>query len=847
MDVDIHGGKGARVARLAMARTAQIGKQVGALSLGDGRGAYFMRDELVIDADDHEIIERVVAAGGRIIRENYDPEVPESFREIGLGRAEPADSTELPRSVKVQFDDPPEASDVDLSHVLERSELRTDRVEFSDPRSAALAAFAAPMLAEGRGIWLNEVGVDHTLPLRNPVEQGGNTPLSWGVFTGRFRITDAWQLIETLRIARSTSTPSFVAIVDSGFWYDAPTTPGSPGEQTIADLGVGAPRWNVVNDNGNVPTGPGRKSWHGTKVASAAAAAIGNMMGAAGAGGSVARACYFHDDRSCDSAKLAMIRATQWGIPFVVYAGSFTSVELFFGTSAWNRTFDWAADNGTIMFASAGNDNIRLPDDSVLRPATRTPRVLTVGALNADGSKWKDSNHGSSVRIWAPGVQIPVVPTGDSTGPGGWVVDGTSVAAPIVAGVAAMMRYANRSLTVDQIRDLLVSTGWQGTGGVSTGLDAHAAVWAAMEGRMAEVGAEIGPTLLVPRPDGTFAPPFAHVINRPGDTDEFLIDVPAYSHLTIDLQWYERLSNLTLELRNVDDDAPEVRAAVTRSPGRLEMSATVGSGRYRITVRGSRPTAYLLSGTLRRGTLTSDLFEPNDTFERATRLQVVKPDLAYVSLLGRRGPGTFELTLHTWTGTTTRDVDVFDVWVPEDLGAVSVPVMRVTSDEPVDVTVFSEDRVEITSLPERRDARLVLGPGTTYVRVAGAVHTRYRLFVGTEVNPILFRPFEERHITFIPPWWDDPRPDWIHDIDDLRAIQLDERVLNDRELVFAGVGESVIELLDGDGGVVREAVAVDGRVVIETEGLEVGPYAVRVVSATGSPVALQWEAGFGLR
>ncbi len=838
-----------RLARIAQARSWQAERPVGAMQAEGGRAGTFIADEILVDASDQEAIERALEAGGRIVREVYDPELPDEFREAGLGRDEPLDMTDLPRSVKIRFERPPETADVRLEKYLERTEQRGRRLEFSDPRSQALAAFVAPFAAEGRGVSLNEIGRDDaTLPLRNPTEAGGVVDAgAWPSMSGRFRIAQAWDLIGSLRFARSAGGLPFIAIVDSGFWFDAPTTPGSDGEASIRDLGTGGPRWNTVTDTGAIPSGPGRSNYHGTRVASAAAAAVGNNFGSAGSGGTVARLCYFHDDRSSDSAKTAMIRCAQWGIPFAVYSGGFSApIEFFFDSDSWNRTFDWAADNGVLMVASAGNAGDRLPDDDNYRPASRTPRVLTVGATNDDGTMAGFSNRGPSVQLWAPGVGIPVGPTPTLTG--GGTSNGTSFSAPLTAGVAAMVRFANPALSVDQVRNALVDTGWQGAGEVSKGIDAYAAVWWAMQSRMAESGTEAGETLLSPRADGTFEPYPTTAINRPGDVDTYLLDVATYSRAIFDVQWYRRLGGLTVTLENVDRDAPEPRHTTAVGAGSTVITAELGTGRYRLTIRGSRPTAYVLTGSRRAVTLGPDRFERNDSFDTAQRLRVAASEFTFESMFGPKGPGSFDLTLHTLgAGPGTTDVDFFRFDVPK-LGVINVPKVRITSDEKVDVTLFAADRTEVAKATGKREVKWGLEQGkTVYLRVSGTTHTRYTLWTGLELNPAFF-PEYEQELEIFPPWWDGPRPNWFDELFDRKGVIIDETVLGDGVLVLGSASGGVlpedvrVELLDRTGATIREGEEVAGTRRIDVTGLEPGAFAVRVTTATGAPIAVQFEA-----
>jgi len=534
-----------------------------------------------------------------------------------------------------------------------------------------------------------------------------------------------------------------------------------------------------------------------------------------------------------------MVRCTQWGIPIVVYAGEFSSTEAFFGTSAWDDTFNWAADNGTIMFAAAGNNNRNLPDDAVQRPATRTPRTLTVGATNVDGTKASFSSWGSSVNVWAPGVQIPVGPTPTATG--GTSVSGTSFSTALAAGVAAMVRAVNPGLNVDQVRDLLVNTGWNGTDKVTKGLDAYAAVWAAMEARFSETATEAKLEQLFPDADGAFTALFNNAINRKGDTDTFRLEVKTFSTLTLDLQWYQQLASLRLELEsvNVEGLAPIITA--TKSAESANLTAQVGTGTYRVKVIGTAPTAYLLSGRLTAGVLPPDYLdylEPNDSFERATRLQFVAPGKFGISRYRAvHGPGWLDLTLHTTTApSSTTDQDFFRFDVPNSIGSLQVPKMTITSDEPVEVTLFDSARAKLATWRKTQVSIGLAAGDNGYVKVAGATHTRYRLWVGTELSPPLRRNWEE--VRIFPKWWESGvHADRVIGPEEFRGILIDEPALADGVLHFGEAGlvllpEGVrLELLDSAGELVRQADVTEEAVSISVEGLEPGAYVLRIQSS----------------
>jgi hypothetical protein len=100
----------------------------------------------------------------------------------------------------------------------------------------------------------------------------------------------------------------------------------------------------------------------------------------------------------------------------------------------------YALDHGVVTVASSGNsgaDDVR--GDDGLAPVSfpaEYPGVLGVAALRADGSVAGFSSNNLSVQVAAPGNEVP------AQGRDGryWVVDGTSPACAVAAGVAALIK-----------------------------------------------------------------------------------------------------------------------------------------------------------------------------------------------------------------------------------------------------------------------------------------------------------------------------------------------------------------------------------------------------------------------
>ncbi|MCF6525949.1 S8 family peptidase [Streptomyces sp. JJ36] len=121
-------------------------------------------------------------------------------------------------------------------------------------------------------------------------------------------------------------------------------------------------------------------------------------------------------------------------------------------------------DAGVTVTVSAGNSD----RSACLQSPAREPSVLTVAASTGEDARWSSSNYGDCVDLFAPGYRIVSLGIDSDTDTSIW--SGTSMAAPHVAGAAALYLADHPSATPAQVTEaLLGATTRSELSGIGTG------------------------------------------------------------------------------------------------------------------------------------------------------------------------------------------------------------------------------------------------------------------------------------------------------------------------------------------------------------------------------------------
>jgi len=289
----------------------------------------------------------------------------------------------------------------------------------------------------------------------------------WHYFeaTGGINAPAAWDV--------GTGSGTVIAVLDTGITSHTDLNANVvAGYDMIADTAVsndGNGRDSDPSDPGDWTTGQcgpaSNSSWHGTHVAGTAAAVTNNSSGVAGVAYNarimpvrVLGTCGGYTSDIADGITWASGGAVS-GVPTNSNPAEVINLSLG-GSGACDSTtqnaINGAVGRGTVLVIAAGNSNA---DVSGFNPANCS-NVIAVASTDRNGARSSFSNYGTLIDISGPGSGILSTLNSGTQGPGTASYasyNGTSMAAPHVAGVVALMQ-ARSVKTPAQVETNLKST-----------------------------------------------------------------------------------------------------------------------------------------------------------------------------------------------------------------------------------------------------------------------------------------------------------------------------------------------------------------------------------------------------
>jgi subtilisin family serine protease len=201
-----------------------------------------------------------------------------------------------------------------------------------------------------------------------------------------------------------------------------------------------------VASNDNNPNPPSSSFDHGTHVAGIVSARSNNGVGVASIGFSCKLMCVK------STTTVGQVTNGYDGILYAAVSGA-DVINMSWGGPGTSTTaqniVNYAAGEGCILIAAAGNDDV----NTQFYPAAYN-NVVSVAATTSTNTKASFSNYGSWIDVSAPGNNIYSTTVGNSYGN----KSGTSMASPMVAGLAGLMKSLNPNMPNADLINCLLTT-----------------------------------------------------------------------------------------------------------------------------------------------------------------------------------------------------------------------------------------------------------------------------------------------------------------------------------------------------------------------------------------------------
>lgn len=201
-----------------------------------------------------------------------------------------------------------------------------------------------------------------------------------------------------------------------------------------------------VGSNDNNPNPPNSSFDHGTHVAGIVSARSNNGVGVASIGFSCKLMCVK------STTTVGQVTNGYDGIVYAAVSGAHVINMSWGGPNAsttGQNIVNYAAGEGCILIAAAGNDDV----NTQFYPAAYN-NVVSVAATTSTNTKASFSNYGNWIDVSAPGNNIYSTTVGNSYGN----KSGTSMASPMVAGLAGLMKSLNPNMPNADLINCLLST-----------------------------------------------------------------------------------------------------------------------------------------------------------------------------------------------------------------------------------------------------------------------------------------------------------------------------------------------------------------------------------------------------
>jgi subtilisin family serine protease len=329
----------------------------------------------------------------------------------------------------LQIDDPNSAYGAQLEHI---DELGVYRVAIPDGST----------VEEMIELYSQDPGCDYAEP--NYIGQGGNFVPNDTFFRFQWHLRNRFNpgadiaAVPGWQMTRGSDSV-VVAVLDSGIDSDHPEFQGRI-----------LPGFDFVN----LDADPEDDESHGTRVTGLLGANADNGFSVAG----VDHAARIIPVKVLDQFNFGATFDLAEGLVFAANQGahvasmSLINYPLF--SQTLNDALEYARDAGVILVACAGNGGL---GDADFSGPGASPLTISVGATTSNDERASFSETGSALDVVAPGLATATVGYNTHADTVTFFT-GCSAATPIAAGIASLLLALDRSLSHDEVRDILTRT-----------------------------------------------------------------------------------------------------------------------------------------------------------------------------------------------------------------------------------------------------------------------------------------------------------------------------------------------------------------------------------------------------